>query len=142
MLYYSKKRFQKVCESQDCYYFCIIYGLYVILHCFHINLYGLYMVLYCVYMIFIIIIAIIIIILIIIVIIVIIIIIIIIITISWNGASLFECPVFYLTINVFRIPNVRPEIPTTTDFFQCPVFLLTTNVFPDFESSSGLSDYH
>ena len=35
--------------------------------------------------------------------------------------------------------NVRPELPTTTEFSRCPV-LLNFDVFPDFECSTGNSN--
>ena len=47
---------------------------------------------------------------------------------------------FFWLLTFFRNSNVRPEIPTTTEIFQWPVFL-TINFFPDFERSTGNSDY-
>ena len=53
---------------------------------------------------------------------IIIIILIIIIIILEVGHHLSNVPPF-LDFNVFRIINVWPEIPTSTDFFECPVFV-------------------
>ena len=57
-----------------------------------------------------------------------------------GGASFLQCPIF-LTMNFFRMSNVRPEIPTTTEFPNV-LFSLTIDLLLDLERSAGNFDYH